>query len=83
MRFILAQTNRFYLQGTNNRFVHMATIHYGVREFIFLMDILTSKTYIEEITGGSLIQIEDDELWQGLANFLEDKGVNQFKAVKK
>jgi hypothetical protein len=71
----LVDTNRFYLPGTDERFLHMATIHHGVREFLCFQDVVTSTTYIEEITGGTLSFIEDDSLAQGLSDFLTLKGV--------
>jgi len=77
MRFILVSSKRFPLkvQGNSNRFWHLATIHYGVREYMYFVDTLTLKTYIEEITGGHLETIEDDSLWQELANFIQSKGI--------
>jgi len=71
----LIDTSRFFLKGTQNRFIHLATVHHGVREFMCFADKCTNKTYIEEITGGSLVFIEDDSLAQGIADFLTRKGV--------
>ena len=71
----LVNTNRFSLPGTNNRFIHLASIHYGVREFMCFQDKKTNKIYIEEITGGSLNFIEDDSLVYALHNFLEENKV--------
>lgn len=71
----LINSNRFFLEGTQNRFLHMATAHYGAREFMCFQDCVTGNTYIEEITGGTLERIEDDALAIALANFLEETGV--------
>lgn len=77
-KFILLDPKQFSLPGTNNRFYHLATILYGVREFMFMMDMVDTTTYIEEITGGNLSKIEDDELWQALAEFIQEKSINRF-----
>ena len=71
----LISTNRYYLPGTANRFLHLATIQYGLREFMCFNDIQTQKTYIEEITGGHLSFIEDDSLAEALTNFLTEQKV--------
>jgi len=76
MNFKILNNNRFLLKGTNGRFVHLATIGYGVREFMVFLDQKTLTTYIEEITGGHLSRIFDDELWDALAQFVKDKQLN-------
>jgi hypothetical protein len=53
----------------------MATVHDGVREFMCFTDVQTRKTYIEEITGGSLYFIDDDALAAALAHFLTENKV--------
>jgi len=75
VRFILKDTNRFFLAGTQNRFLHLATVQRNLREYMCFSDRQTNKTYIEEVTGGSLNFIKDDSLALGLQQFLEDKGV--------
>lgn len=75
MNFKLTDTNRFALKGTNGRFVHLATIHRGVREFMCFADKTTAQIYIEEISGGQLVFIADDSLAQGLSDFLNEAGV--------
>lgn len=56
--------------------MHLATIHYGLREFIYFVDRQTQQSYIEEITGGSLSVIEDDNLWNDLAMHLKEHGAD-------
>lgn len=75
MRKILIDTNRYNLKGTNNRFLHLATVQRGLREYMCFIDKTNGKTYIEEITGGSLQFIEDDFLAEELTNFLTETGV--------
>lgn len=70
-------TNRFYLEGTNRRFLHLASVSAGVKEYMCFIDNLTQKTYIEEISGGHLEFIEDDFLAFELSKFLEEEGVLQ------
>lgn len=71
----LVDSNRYFLQGTNNRFLHLATVHQNTKEYMCFQDGLTGCTYIEEITGGSLQFIDDDSLAMALAKFLEECGV--------
>lgn len=81
MGFSVVNTNIFELPGTNGRFVHLASVHNGVREFMCFLDALSQKCYIEEITGGSLTFIEDDNLAFDLAKFCDDKGFTDMKKV--
>jgi len=37
-----------------------------LRSYIYFYDTATHKKYIEEITGGTLRQVEDDDRWQEL-----------------
>lgn len=67
----VVNSNRFYLKGTQSRFLHLATVENGSREFMCFQDLLTQNTYIEEITGGTLQFIQDDSLAFELAKFLE------------
>ena len=50
--------------------MHLATVHDNFREFMCFIDKQTQKVYIEEISGGSLQFIEDDQLAHELAAFL-------------
>lgn len=68
----LINTNRFYLTGTNNRFLHVASVSDGLREYMCFHDRILKKTYIEEITGGHLEFISDDKLAQEIFDFLVD-----------
>jgi hypothetical protein len=74
--FIIADSSKFYLNGTYGRWKHLATIHRNLREYMYFMDERNGQTYIEEITGGQLELIKDDELWQALANFIQEKGLS-------
>lgn len=71
----LIDTNRYYLKGTQNRFVHIATVASNLREFISFFDTVERKLYIEEMTGGSLVFIEDESLAHDISSFLFDKNV--------
>ncbi len=73
--FKLIDTNRYALPGTSNRFLHLATVHYGLKEYMCLADRQTNQVYIEEITGGRLSFISDDSLAQAIADFLAEKGI--------
>jgi hypothetical protein len=66
----LLNTNRFVLKG-QTRFIHLASIEHGAREFMCFADNQTSKIYIEEVTGGGgPFFVEDDSLAQELNDFL-------------
>lgn len=73
--FTLIDTNKYALKGTNGRFLHMGTATSGLREYMCLLDTLTSQTYIEEISGGHLELIEDDNLFDDLLEFFFERGV--------
>ena len=75
MEFLLANNNRFDLPGTDGRFLHLATIHKSVREFMCFADKHYGKIYIEEITGGNLSFIKDDSLVESITEFLRERGV--------
>lgn len=74
----LVNTNRFYLAGTSNRFLHVATIARGLKEYIHFIDRVTGQSYIEEITGGHLEKIRDDNEWNEVAEFLAECGFLDF-----
>lgn len=58
---------------------HLATVKRSFREFVCLLHTPTQKVYIEEISAtGQFSEIEDDELWQDLLNFLFSKGIIGF-----
>lgn len=39
------------------------------------MHLYTQQSWIEEVTGGHLSAIEDQELWEAIANFLDENGL--------
>ena len=39
---------------------------------MYFVDRSTQKTYIEEITGGTLKAIDDDNLWNDLAQTIKE-----------
>ena len=70
----LSNTNRFYLPGTQNRALHLATIIDGLREYICFA--FGGQIYIEEITGGvGPFRIEEDQIAEDIHNFLTEEGV--------
>jgi hypothetical protein len=71
--FRLLNTNRFYLNGTNQRFLHLASLVYGLREFMCFIDRQFTKIYIEEVSGGRLEYIKDDDLVAAIHNFLNER----------
>tara|TARA_R110002020_G_scaffold268819_3_gene484061 strand:+ start:16950 stop:17204 length:255 start_codon:yes stop_codon:yes gene_type:complete len=79
MHFKLADTNRYYLPNTKGQFTHLATVHYGVREFIYFADNIKMQSWVEEITGGGLREIEDDELWNTICAFLKERKIGMIE----
>lgn len=77
----IINTDQFEMQGTKGRFIHCATVHNTakLKEYIFFYDTLTHKKYIEEITGGSLKEIQGDDLWNALVDYAVQN--NLFPAV--
>lgn len=80
--FIVSDDSHFPLKGTNGNYWHYGTILYGVREFIVIFVTLTGQVAIEEVTGGHLELVKDDELWMALAQFAANKGLNQIQCRK-
>lgn len=77
--FKIINKNTFFLKGTGNRFFHLATITFSVREFMVFMDTYKNKVYIEEVTGGSLNFIEDESLAKDLENFAKENKILEIK----
>ena len=73
--FKIQNLNPFPLQGTNKRFIHLATVHSNLREFMCFIDLEEERMYVEEMTGGSLSFIDDENLASDLQDFLTEKGV--------
>jgi len=67
-------SDRFTLPGTHGTHTHIASLGRGVQEYMVFLDNRTGTTYVEEVTGGSLKAVEEDELWQELVQFSQDKG---------
>lgn len=70
----LLDTNRYYLpSNVPNPPLHIATIEDGTREYLCFYFL--GQIYIEEITGGHLEWIEDDQKHEELHQFLQFHGV--------
>ena len=78
--FKLTDTSIFRMKGTDT-FYHLATIQHGVREYICMIEKVTQRCYIEEVTGGTLSFIEDDSLAIALSKFCEEQGVTDMRYV--
>jgi hypothetical protein len=75
MEFKLIDTNRFYIAvaGHPERFIHLFSIMYGLKEFIGMLDRATAKIYINDITSGNPEEIEDEKLFMDLMKFCAEK----------
>lgn len=80
--FQLISSKQYWLPGNNNgeRWLHVATIGKGIREYMFFVDAQRGVSYVEEITGGNLIQISDDNLWNDITSYIQSLGLNKFLA---
>lgn len=91
MRYLIKNTNYFPLPG-NPHMIHIATIGYGLREFVAMLDRTTQKFYIEEVVLESkdfqkdvfanFKFIDEDALAEDLAKFCEDKKLLDMKRIQ-
>ena len=70
----LINSNTFPLSGAPG-WVHLATVHHGLREYMCFRDNVSGKTYIEEVTGGSLEFVRDDSFAKELYDYLVRWGI--------
>lgn len=88
MRFKVKDSNIFPMPG-NPHMLHLATIMYGLREFVVMLWAKAGKCYIEEVVintvdwtsdvFANLKFIDDDNLAFDLAKFAEEKGLTDMK----
>lgn len=89
--FKVKNSNIFPMPGGNEHMIHMATIGMGLREFIVMVDRRTQKAYIEEAVLTSVNWkedvtahckfIDDDNLAEDLAAFVEEQGLLDMKKI--
>lgn len=89
-RFTLKNSDYFLLPG-NEQMLHLATIGYGMREFILMYYREAAKLYIEEVVletkdfdkdvWANFKFIEDDSLANDLAEFAEERGLRDMKKI--
>ena len=91
MRFYIKNTNIFPMPG-NSHLINMATIGYGLREFVAMIGVagnakgyayieeavLTSIDYSEDVYA-NLKFIDDDNLAKDLADWVQEKGLLDLK----
>ena len=75
MKFKIVNLNPFPLRGTSKRYLHLATIQSGFHEYMCFADLEEERIYIEELTGGHLSRIEDNNLASDLEEYVREKGV--------
>lgn len=56
------------------RFEHRVTLGWNTREFMVFIDQVKQSIYIEEISGGHLETVADDNLFESLLRFAQNKG---------
>lgn len=85
MEFRTKDSNKYWLPVANApyRWLHIATIQNNYnREFLLFMDVVTNKVYIEEVVGGGLTFIEDDELVKSINFYAEVMGLKTIDRSK-
>lgn len=67
-----------YPLDKQGKVIHIVTLTKGLREFIYLATWNGSSydTYLNEITGGTLCEIEEDDLFEELGEFITDRKIN-------
>ena len=88
-KFELIDQRTYYLPSDNNHTVtHLATVRWGMREFVyfrledgrtFIEEVVLKPSYINNKMVAKYKLVEDNELWLGLANFLEEQGLTQMR----
>ena len=78
-KFELIDSQKYALQGTKGRFLHMATVRGGLREFVLLQDQALGDIYLNEVTAGGVEMIEDDELVEAVYAFLNEQGITVYE----
>ena len=89
-RFEVIDSRTYKLPPDNGvQATHMASIKWGMREFVYFRIDSTGQTYIEEIIlrptikGGRIVakyqRIDDDNLWKDLAMFITENGFTDMK----
>lgn len=94
IKFILVNDIRQTLPSTifgGGRWIHLATIVRGFKEYCCLENEMTGKRYIEEVDNASSLlfkRIEDENEWNDLYQFLLSNGIlytginKEFKIAK-
>lgn len=67
-----------YPLDKEGKVIHIVTLTKGLREFIYIAcwNGNSYDTYLNEITGGSHSEIEEDDLFEELGQFLIDRKIN-------
>ena len=90
MRFQTKNTDLFPLPG-NTHMLHIATISYGLREFVLMVDRNTGKMYIEEVVlqtvdfqkdvWANYKFIADDSLAKDIAEYCDQEGLRDMRKI--
>jgi len=56
------------------RWEHRVTVAWQMRRFMVFLDNLKQSVYIEEITDGNVLQLNDDSLWESIFKWVTEKG---------
>lgn len=78
----IIDTDQFALQGTNGRFIHLATINHQDgrgknKDYIYFHDMKTFKRYCQEISMSGLGDLPPEDLLMEIEQLLFEKGISQ------
>lgn len=73
-------SNIFELPG-QTRFLHLASVTDSLKEYIYMIDCWTGKTYIEEVSGGHLELISSNKKVTEIEDFLKKEGIHASQRI--
>ena len=81
-KFLLTDKKRYLLKNgvAQIPYLHLATVNSGLRDYLCFQCVdqksdRYGEVWIEEMTGGHLTVIEDDNLFKALYAFLAEEGI--------
>lgn len=74
----LVDTQRYHLMvhGQETRFLHIASMQEGVKEYVLLLDRKTKKMHLNRITVHGVEEIVDDKEFEDVSSFVEQRKLN-------
>ena len=80
-KVISSDIRQLTIGNSSVKWLHLATIHHSVREYMCFLEVASNNCYVEEVTGGQLRRIDDEELANDLAKFCDEYGLTSITRV--